>query len=50
MHRHMALTMEKPSIQFARMAIVRVIITMTTPKGWSLHQMNVKNAFLQCDL
>jgi hypothetical protein len=30
----------------AKMTIVRTIITMAVAKGWSLHQMDVKNAFL----
>jgi hypothetical protein len=29
----------------AKMTIVKAIITMTTAKGWSLHQMDVKNVF-----
>ncbi len=32
------------------MTIVRAIIAMTTAKGWSLHQMDVKNAFLHGNL
>jgi hypothetical protein len=34
----------------AKMIIVRAIIAMATAKGWSLHQMDVKNAFLHGDL
>ncbi len=34
----------------AKMTIVRAIITMTAAKGWSLHQMDVKNVFLHGDL
>jgi hypothetical protein len=34
----------------AKMTIVRAIIDMATSKGWSLHQMDVKNAFLHGDL
>jgi hypothetical protein len=34
----------------AKMTIVRVIIIMAATKGWSLHQMDVKNAFLHGDL
>ncbi len=34
----------------AKMTIVRTIIAMATSKGWSLHQMDVKNAFLHEDL
>jgi hypothetical protein len=34
----------------AKMTTVRVIITMATTKGWSLHQMDVKNVFLHGDL
>jgi hypothetical protein len=30
----------------AKMTIVRAIIIMVATKGWSLHQMDVKNAFL----
>jgi hypothetical protein len=32
------------------MTIVRVIITMATTKGWSLHQMDVNNVFFHGDL
>jgi hypothetical protein len=34
----------------AKMTTVRVIIAMATTKGWSLHQMDVKNVFLPGDL
>jgi hypothetical protein len=34
----------------AKMTTVRAIIVMATTKGWSLHQMNVKNDFLHGDL
>jgi hypothetical protein len=34
----------------AKMIIVRVIIVMATAKGWSLHQMDVKNVFFHGDL
>ncbi len=34
----------------AKMITVRAIIAMATKKGWSLHQMDVKNAFLHGDL
>ena len=34
----------------ARMATVRAVIAMAAAKGWSLHQMDVKNAFLHGDL
>jgi hypothetical protein len=34
----------------AKMTIVRVIIAMASTKGWSLHQMDVKNVFLHGDL
>jgi len=34
----------------AKMTIVRAIITMAAAKGWSLHQMDVKNVFLHGDL
>ncbi|MCO5582068.1 hypothetical protein L7F22_035959 [Adiantum nelumboides] len=34
----------------AKMAIIRAITAMATTKGWILHQMDVKNAFLHGDL
>jgi hypothetical protein len=34
----------------AKMTTIRVIIAMATTKGWSLHQMDVKNDFLHGDL
>jgi hypothetical protein len=34
----------------AKIITVRAIIAMATTKGWSLHQMDVKNAFLHGDL
>ncbi|MCO5606801.1 hypothetical protein L7F22_060992 [Adiantum nelumboides] len=34
----------------AKMAIVRAIIVVAAAKGWILHQMDVKNAFLHGDL
>jgi hypothetical protein len=34
----------------AKMTTVRAIITMAAAKGWSLHQMDVKNVFLHGDL
>jgi hypothetical protein len=34
----------------AKMTIVRVIIAITTTKGWSLHQMDVRNVFFHGDL
>jgi len=34
----------------AKMTTVRAIIVMATTKGWSLHQMDVKNVFLHGDL
>ncbi len=34
----------------AKMIVVKTIIAMTTTKGWSLHQMDVKNVFLHVDL
>jgi len=34
----------------ARMTTVRVIIATAIAKGWSLHQMDVKNVFLHGDL
>jgi hypothetical protein len=34
----------------AKMTTIRTIIAMATTKGWSLHQMDVKNVFLHGDL
>ncbi len=34
----------------AKMTTIRAIITMAATKGWSLHQMDVKNVFLHKDL
>jgi hypothetical protein len=34
----------------AKMTIVRTTITMAAIKGWSLHQMDIKNVFLHGDL
>jgi hypothetical protein len=33
----------------AKMTIIRAIIVMVATKGWSLHQMDVKNVFLHGD-
>jgi hypothetical protein len=41
---------EKTYSPVAKMIIVRIIIDMATTKGWSLHQMDVKNDFLHGDL
>ena len=34
----------------AKMRIVRVVLVVAATWGWHLHQMDVKNAFLQRDL
>ncbi len=41
---------EKTYSLIAKMTIVRIIIAMASTKGWSLHQMDVKNVFLHGDL
>ena len=33
-----------------KMATIRVVIVVATIKGWTLHHMDVKNAFLHGDL
>ena len=38
---------QKTFASVAKMTIARTIIALTTIKGWHLHQMDVKNAFLQ---
>jgi hypothetical protein len=41
---------EKTYSPVAKMTTIRAIITMATSKGWSLHQMDVKNVFFHGDL
>jgi len=41
---------EKTYNLIAKMTIIRTIIAMVVAKGWSLHQMDVKNVFLHGDL
>ncbi|MCO5578478.1 hypothetical protein L7F22_032320 [Adiantum nelumboides] len=41
---------EETFASIAKMAIVRAVIAVVVAKGWILHQMDVKNAFLHCDL
>ncbi|MCO5552927.1 hypothetical protein L7F22_006446 [Adiantum nelumboides] len=38
---------EKTFAPIAKMAIVRTVIAVAAAKGWFMHQMDVKNAFLQ---
>ncbi len=37
---------EKTYSPVAKMTTIRVIIAMASPKGWSLHLMDVNNVFL----
>jgi hypothetical protein len=41
---------EKTYSPIAKMITIRTIIIMATTKGWSLHQMDVKNVFFHGDL
>jgi hypothetical protein len=41
---------EKTYNRIAKMTTVGIIIAMVVTKGWSLHQMDVKNVFLHGDL
>jgi len=41
---------EETYSQVAKMTTVRAIIAIVATKGWSLHQMDVKNVFLHGDL
>jgi hypothetical protein len=41
---------EETYIPIVKMTTVKTIIAMATTKGWSLHQMDVKNVFLHGDL
>ncbi|XP_019084558.1 PREDICTED: uncharacterized protein LOC109126017 [Camelina sativa] len=35
---------------FAKMTTVRSLLSVVAAKGWEVHQMDVHNAFLHCDL
>ena len=50
MHRHMGSIMKKTFVPVAKMMTIQTVITLATTKGWHLHQMDIKNDFLQGEL
>ncbi len=42
--------MRRRIIELQKMTTIKIIIIMVVAKGWSLHQMDIKNVFLDGDL
>ena len=49
MHKH-GIDYEETVAPVAKITMVRLVLAVATTKRWQLHQMDVKNVFLQGDL